>query len=126
RSRAFVDALRHDIDAFAGAPFKAAEDRQRRDADLAAAHQELADLAGEVDAELELKTAGLKQLGTRVAAELDATDTAFQADGRHVARLRDVLTRTDAARTSLGHLLAAATAVGKLVEELKGLPAKLQ
>jgi hypothetical protein len=126
RSRAFVDALRHDIDAFAGAPFKAVEDRQRRDSDLAAARQELADLAGEVDAELELKTAGLKELGTRVAADLEATDAAFQTDGRQVTRLREVLGRADSARTSLGRLLAAAAAVGKLVDELRAQPARLQ
>jgi hypothetical protein len=126
RSRAFVDALGHDIDAFAGAAFKAAEDRQRRDADLAAARQELTDLVGEVDAEVEIKTAGLKQLGTRAAAELDATDAAFQADGRQVARLREVLARADAARTSLGNLVAATATIGKLIEEQKGLPAKLQ
>jgi hypothetical protein len=126
RSRAFVDALRHDIDAFATAPFQAAEDRKQRDADVSAARQELAGLIGEIEAEAELEKTGLKQLGKLVATELETRDAAFQTDGRQLARLRDVLGRTDAARTSLGQLLAAAAAVGKLVEELKAQPARLQ
>ena len=59
RSRAFHDAIKHDIDAFGRAEFKTAEDRQRRDADVAAARRELADpVAREVDDKAALKKAG--------------------------------------------------------------------
>jgi hypothetical protein len=126
RSEAFLHALQHDLNAFVGAAFKAAEDRQQRDADLTAARQEKAELAREVDAEVALKQAGLKQLAARAVSELDRTDAAFHADGRQVGKLREVLTRADEARTSLGNLIAAAASLGKLMEELKGVPGQMQ
>jgi len=126
RSRAFLSALKHDLDAFAAAAFKAPEDRQRRDADLAAARQEVSELTQEVDVEVALKQSGLKQLGACVVAELDATDATFHADGQQVSKLRGVLTRTDEARTSLGNLITAAAPLAKLVEEMKEIPAKMQ
>lgn len=126
RSRAFLSALKHDFDAFADAAFKAPEDRQRRDADLAAARQEVSELTQEVDVEVALKQSGLKQLGARVVAELDATDATFHADGQQVDKLRGVLARTDEARTSFGNLITAAAPLAKLVEEMKEIPAKMQ
>ncbi len=126
RSRAFLAALRHDLDAFAGAEFKTAEDRQRRDADLTAARQEKAELAREVDAEAALKQAGLTKVAARVVSELERTDAAFLADGRQVGKLRGMLSRADEARTALGNLMTTATSLGKLVEELKKLPPQIQ
>lgn len=126
RSRAFLSELKHDVDAFADAAFKSPEDRQRRDADLSATRQEVAELTQEVDVEAALKESGLKQIGARVVAELDATDSAFHADGQQIGKLRGVLARTDEARTSLGNLITAAAPLAKLVEEMKEIPVKMQ
>lgn len=126
RSRKFLNALTQDLDAFANAAFKAPEDRQRRDADLAVARQEFTELTQEVDLEETLKQSGLKQLGARVVAELEETDATFHADGQQVLKLRGVLARADEARTALGNLITSAATLAKLVEELKGIPAKMQ
>ena len=123
RSREFLDAIEHDLDAFAGAAFKATEDRHQCDTDLTAARQEKAELAREIEAEVALRKAGLKQIAERVVSDLDRTEAAFHADGWQVGKLREVLARADEARTSLGNLITAAASLSKPVEELHGVPA---
>ena len=125
RSGTFLSALKHDLDAFADAAFKSPEDRLRRDADLAAARQEVAELTQEIDVEAALKQSGLKQLTSRVVAELDATDATFHTDGQQIGKLRGVLARTDEARSSLANLITAAAPMAKLVEEMKEIPTKM-
>ena len=126
RSEAFLDAIKHDLDAFASAAFKTSEDQHRRDVDLTAARQEKGVLAREVEAEVALKQAGLKQLAARAVNELDRSNAVFHADGRQLGKLRDALARADEARASLGNLITAATSLSKPVEELHGAPARLQ
>ncbi len=126
RSEAFLEAIQHDLDAFEGAAFKATEDQHRRNIDLAAARQEKGELAREVDAEVALKQAGLKQLAARAVSELDRSDAVFYADGRQLDKLRDALGRVDEARATLGNLISAAASLSKRVEELHGVPAQVQ
>ncbi len=126
QGHAFLEAVKHDIDSFADAEFKAAEDRQRRDADLAAAQNELAELAKEVGAKAGMKRAGLKELTARAAAELDAADPTFQADGRQLVKLNDTLTGVTDARASLKQLAEATAPLGNLAKELKALPNEMQ
>jgi hypothetical protein len=126
RSRAFLNAIKHDIDAFGRAEFKTAEDRQRRDADASAARRELADLTREVDENAALKQAGLKQLAARTVSELEQSDAAFHADGQQIHQLRTVLAHATDARSLLGKLVESTAALGKLSKELHGLPAEIK
>ena len=126
RCREFIDAVKHDVEAFAAADFQDKEDRQRRDDDLVAARQEVSELLSEVKEKAAIKQSRLKQLAVRAAAELDGGDAAFRADGEQLARLKAIVARASVAHASLAKLTAAATPLGKLAKELKGLPAEIQ
>jgi hypothetical protein len=126
QSRAFVELLRRDIDAFATAAFRAKEDRVRRDGDLAAARGELAELAKEVGQKEKLKRDALKRLGHLVTEELTATDSAFRDDSRRLTELESLGERLRAARETLGQLKAAAEKIGALNKELHAIPEQLQ
>ena len=126
RSRGFVQLLKEDIEAFAGAQFKSKEDRQRRDADLATARDELAELQHELDQETAIKQEGLERLGRLVTDELTGNDAAFRDDGHHLERLRAAATRFDEARGATAKLAAAVGTLGGLAKELHALPGDLQ
>ncbi|HEV3022197.1 MAG TPA: hypothetical protein VGX76_07005 [Pirellulales bacterium] len=126
RSRGFVQLLKQDIEAFAGAQFNSKEDRQRRDADLATARAELADLQHELDQEAAIKQEGLQRLGKLVAEELTANDAAFRDDAHQLERLRAAAARFEEARAATAGLAAAVGTLGRLAKELHDLPADLQ
>lgn len=122
QSRAFVKLLRDDVEAFAGAAFANEDDRRRRDADLALARQELAELEREVAQEESLKQESLGRLGRLVADELTAGDAAFRNDGHELERLAASAARWSAAIQSCGQLSGAAQRAGALARELTTLP----
>jgi hypothetical protein len=122
RSSAFVQALKQDIDAFAGASFKSKEDQQRRNVDYAAAQQELAVLEAEIKEESSLRQSGLKRLAALAATELSRTDSSFREDGNRAASLQDLLARMDEARAAAGRLVAAVGGISGLTKELTELP----
>jgi hypothetical protein len=126
RSGGFVQLLKDDVEAFAGAQFKSKEDRQRRDADLATARNELAELLHELDQESAIKQEGLKRLGRLVTEELTGHDGAFRDDGHHLERLRATATRFVEARGATAKLVAAVGTLGGLAKELHALPGDLQ
>jgi hypothetical protein len=126
RSRGFLQLLKQDIEAFAGAQFQSKEDRQRRDADLATARAELADLQHEVDQEAAIKREGLQRLGRLVTDELTAGDAAFRDDAHQMERLRATAARFEEARSATAGLTAAVAAMGRLAKELHDLPGDVQ
>ncbi|HEV3344680.1 MAG TPA: hypothetical protein VG125_30165 [Pirellulales bacterium] len=126
RSHGFLDLVKKDIEAFAQAAFTAKEDRARRDADLAAARQELTGLVQEVEQEEKLKRDGLARLGRLVTEELTATNAAFREDARQLAQLETSAGRLAAAREGLDQLRGAAERIGTQTKELQGAPEQLQ
>jgi hypothetical protein len=126
RSRGFLDLVRREIEAFAGATFAAKEDRARRDADLADARRELASLAEEVEQKEKLQRDGLARLGRLVTEELTATSAAFREDVRQLAELESSAARLGAAREGLDQLRAAAERIGAQTKELQSVPEQLQ
>jgi hypothetical protein len=126
RSQAFLAEIKQDIEGFAGANFKTAEDRGRRDADLQAARQELAVLERELQEETLLKANGLKRLCCLVVDELGAGDAAFRADTERLEQLQGAQDRLDQARAALSRLRAEAGKIGGLARELEELPQKIR
>jgi len=126
RSQRFLEELERDINAFADAKFKTAEDCQRRDKDLIDARSELAELSNEVLAETEIKKTALKQVATQVHAELTARDSGFRADAERLENLKEIRTRLEESRTAVGQLSGASLAVGRLLQEMQGLPAEIK
>jgi hypothetical protein len=126
RSKEFLDLVKKEIEGFAQAAFTAKEDRARRDADLAAARQELTGLAAEVDEKEKLKQNGLARLGRLITEELTATSTPFREDIRQLAQLESSSARLAAAREGLDQLRSAAERIGAQTKELQGLPEQLQ
>lgn len=122
QSTAFVQELKRDIDAFAGADFKSKDDRQRRDADYAAACQELGVLEKELDEEKKLRKSGLKRLADTVATELAGKDATFRDDGVRLERFVELLVRLDESRSGATKLVAAVGGVSGLLKELTDLP----
>jgi hypothetical protein len=126
RSRGFVELVKKDVEAFAGATFAAKEDRVRRDADLQAAAHELAELVKEIEQKEKLKHDGLTRLGRLVTDELTATSGAFREDSRHLAELEASAARLSSAREALNLLGATAEKIGAVSKELAGVPEPLQ
>jgi hypothetical protein len=126
QSRAFVEELKRDINAFAGAKFKEAADRERRDADLAVAGHELESLNQEIAAELTLKQSGLKLLVAHVASELEVTDSEFRHDGQQLEKVAAALTRLNESRASFAKLVATVGQIGTLAKQLQSWPEQLQ
>lgn len=121
-SRAFLKLLRDDVEAFAGAAFASDDDRRRRDADLAVARQELAELEREVAQEDTLKQEALARVGRLVSDELASGNAAFRGHAQELERLTASLARWKNAFHSCGQLTAAAGQVGGLAQELAALP----
>lgn len=126
RSRAFLDLVKKDVEAFAGATFADKEDRRRRDADLQAARSELAELDKEVEQKEKLKHDSLSRFGRLVTEELTSTNSGFREDVRHLAELEASATRLAAARDALAQLATAAEKIGAQSKELHGVPEQLQ
>lgn len=126
RSHGFIELVKKDVEAFAGAAFTAKEDRVRRDGDLTAARRELTELAHEVEQKDKLKREGLARLGRLVTEELTATDSAFREDGRQLAEIDASAARLAAVREAVGQLTAAAEKIGAQSKELQALPEQLQ
>lgn len=121
-SRSFVKLLHDDVQAFAGAAFASDDDRRRRDADLAVARQELAELEREVSQEDKLKQEVLARLARLVTDELTEGNAAFRGDAQELQRLAESLGRWNEASQSCGQLAAAVKRVGKVAQELAALP----
>ena len=121
-SRAFLKLLRDDVEAFAGAAFASDDDRKRRDADLAVARQELAELEREVAQEDTLKQEALVRVGRLVTDELTAGNAAFRGDAQELERLAASLTRWQSAVHSCGQLTSVVAQVGGLAQQLAALP----
>lgn len=126
RSQGFVDLVKKDVEAFAGAMFAAKEDRVRHDADLQAARHELAELVKEIEQKVKLKHDGLTRLGRLVTDELTAMSGEFREDSRHLAELEASATRLSAAREAVQQLGTIAEKIGSLAKELAGVPIQLQ
>lgn len=126
RSHGFIELLKKDVEAFAGAAFTAKEDRVRRDGDLAAARRELAELANEIEQKEKLKREGLARLGRLVTEELTSTDGAFREDARRLAEIDTSAARLAAAREAVGQLSATSEKIGAQSKELQAVPGQLQ
>ncbi|MGH7194712.1 MAG: hypothetical protein ACREJM_14430, partial [Candidatus Saccharimonadales bacterium] len=122
QSRAFVKLLHDDVESFAGAAFASNDDRRRRDADLAVARRELAELEREINQEAALKHEALSHLGRLVTDELTEVNAAFRGDAQELERLAASIARWKGAFQSCGQLTAAVGQVGKLAQELAALP----
>ena len=118
--------LKEDLDAFAGAAFKSEDDCRRRDADLAAARQELAALEREVEEETALKTSGLAEVCRRAAEELSRSSVPFAEDGQRLSRLKSAAERLKETGDSFDRLHKAAKEVGAKARQLLDLPAEVQ
>ena len=126
RSHGFIELVKKDVEAFAGAAFAAKEDRARRDADLTAARRELTELAHEIEQKEKLKREGLARVGRLVTEELTSTDAAFRDDSRQLAEIDASAVRLTAVREALGQISSAAEKIGAQSKELQALPEQLQ
>jgi chromosome segregation ATPase len=125
QSRAFVAELKQDIEAFAEARFRESADRQRRDADLAAARRELAALDDEMKAEESLKQRGLRSVAEQVARELSATHAEFRRDSQQLVKLFDSAARLNESRDEVAKLAAAVKQTAELNQQLQAWPEKM-
>ncbi|HJT33964.1 MAG TPA: hypothetical protein VJ783_18100, partial [Pirellulales bacterium] len=125
QSRDFLKQLHLEIEAFAGAAFAADDDRRRRDAELAVARQELADLQREVTQEDALKHEALGRLGRLVTDELTAGDAAFRNDAHQIERLAASAAQWKNTLQSCGQLTEVVGRIGGLAKELAGLPGQM-
>lgn len=125
-SRAFVALVEKDVEAFAAAEFKTAEDRRRRDDDLATARRELADITHELKQEDDLRRQSLAELGRLVAEELAVNDAAFRDDAQQLDRLQAAVVRLKLASDATTQLVDATGQIGQLVRERDALPNQAQ
>lgn len=124
--RMFVGLVEKDVEAFAAAAFKTADDRKRRDDDLATARRELADLTHELKQKDDLLRRGLAEVGRLVSDDLAANDAAFRGDGQQLDRLQAALVRLKLASDATSRLADAAGEIGQLVRERDALPNQTQ
>jgi hypothetical protein len=124
-SRAFSQELKSEVDAFEQAKFQSADDRQRRDADLAQARRELAEIESEIDREAQLKQEAFSDFGRAVRVDLEVTNPEFRQDGEKAIILEAGLADLDKASTATAALTAQAGTVRGLARELASLPDEL-
>lgn len=124
RGRQFLDALAQDIDAFASAAFTTKEDRQRRDADLAAARAEFEALQQEDAEKRQLRKQSLQRAGAFLLDLLRRTDASFRDEEQRAERLRDLARFLAEAMSGLQSLAGAAKEVNELLEDRQRLPAE--
>lgn len=126
QSQGFVQELKHDIDAFAGAHFSDKLDRERRDADVSTARDEMSPLSQEITDELALKKHGLDRLASLVAGELTIGDPQFRGDQQRFERLQSARRRIEPAHAATTRLESAASAIARLITEANGLPDRIR
>lgn len=91
QSKAFIESIRVEIDAFSTAGFSEKEDRSRRDTDLLAARGELKLLENEDREKQVMRSNAIKRLGALIQTDLIATDPSFRTISQQVAQLNEVV-----------------------------------
>ena len=122
QSRAFIDDIESDINAFAKARFSDSEDRQRRDADLSAARNELAALEAEIQSEVSLRAGAIGRLGEMVSEDLDRQDPAYRELKERARLLETAHRRAKDARKLFQDLHGEAKEMREKAARLDGMP----
>ena len=125
QSRTFLKLLHQEIEAFAGAAFASDDDRRRRDADLALARQELAELEREISQEEILRREAVARVGRLVTDELTAGDAAFRNDAQEIERLAASAAQWRNALQPCVQLSDVVGRVGGLAKELAAVPGQI-
>lgn len=100
----FLEELKRDMDAFAGAQFPDKADRKQRDADLAAARQEWSSLEVQRTEKQKIRTQAIQRLGTMVADQLAETDAGFRETARRRGQIEQLSGLLERATATLKEL----------------------
>ncbi|MEZ6099873.1 MAG: hypothetical protein R3E01_12975 [Pirellulaceae bacterium] len=120
--KAFVDALRHDIEAFAGAAFSRPEDQHRKNSDLSAARGELESVARDLTSKQTLFEGSLKRMGDLVRDELLQSHQDYRDLSQRIGRTKGLDHCVETIQSIGRDLTESATAAGEKATQLAAIP----
>ncbi len=123
RSKAFVEQLSTDVEAFAAASFSHEEDRKRKQSDLSTARRELAVLSREISEEESLRKTAITRAGQLAEEDLMLRDSTFRELGQRIKLLQAAHQQAQDMQTAAGELHTAFGQLLELDQRLRALPA---